>query len=92
MRKVLYFIFAILGLAYIAIMALYGVNLMHPFMTEFFTSDIFNFVSKWGMLVIIGGFCFTNFFGKTLKLIFFFLLIAAVTLFVLAHGSPEIFA
>ena len=45
MRKVLYFIFAILGLAYIALMALYGVNLMHPFMTEFFTSEFFGYFS-----------------------------------------------
>lgn len=92
MRKVLYFIFAILGLAYIALMALYGVNLMHPFMTEFFTSEIFGYISTWGSLVIIGGFCFTYFFGKTLKLIFFFLLLAAVILYVLAFGFPQIFA
>lgn len=92
MRKVLYFIFAILGLVYIAIMGLYGVSLMHPFMTEFFTGDFFRFISTWGPVIIIGGFCFTNFFGKTLKLIFFFLLLAAVVLYVLAFGFPEIFA
>lgn len=92
MKKILYFIFAILGLAYIAIMALYGVNLMHPFMTDFFSSDLFKFVVTWGPLVLIGGFCFINFFGKTLKLIFFFLLLAAVVLYILAFGFPEIFA
>ena len=91
MRKVLYFIFSLLGLAYIIFMGLYAINLIHPFMENVISLEVINMITTWGSLVVIGGFCFVNFFGKSLKIIFFILLVLAVVLYVLVYGFPEIF-
>lgn len=86
MKKLLYFIISIAGLVYISLCALYAISssLANPFMAEFFAGDFFQFILKWGAVICIGAFAFVNFFGKTLKLIFFFLLLVAIILYVLA--------
>ena len=93
MKKTLNFILSVASLVYIVIMALFGLsmNLAEPFLIEFFTSDFFKFFIEWAPLIIIGGFALVNFFGKSLKIIFFLLAIAGIVLYVITFGFPQIF-
>ena len=96
MKKTFNFIFSILALVYIVIMAIAGLNTtvfaQQPILLDFFKGDAFKFISTWAPFAILFGFAFTNFFAKSLKILLLILLIACAVLYVLTIGFPQIFA
>jgi len=94
MKKVLYLITSIAAIIYIVLMAMYGLsmNLADPFLVDFFISDFFQFIVDWMPLAIMGGFALTFFFEKSIKILFFILLLVGIILYIITFGFPQIFA
>ena len=83
MKKVIYFILAIITIGYIGFLCY--VNLVGT------TSAILNYVSVYGGLAIALAYAAINFFGNPLKIVFFILLILATIVLVLTIVVPDFF-
>ena len=92
MKKTFYLVLSIISVVYIILVAVYGIHDITPFLPEFFNNVFFEYIIRYGAVVLIALFAFVNFLGNPLKLIFMFLLIAGVALYVLVFGFPSIFA
>ena len=83
MKKVIYFIFALITIGYIAFLCYYNIAGS--------TSAVLNYIAIYGGLAIALAYAAVNFLGSPLKIVFFILLIVAVVVLVLTIAVPGIF-
>lgn len=83
MKRIIYFILAILTIVYIAFLCY--VNIMGS------PSQALNYVAIYGGLAIALAYAIVNFFGNPLKILFLVLLIIAVIVLILTIAVPDIF-
>lgn len=85
MKKILYFVLAIITIGYIGFLCyanLVGLENL---------SKVMNYVAIYGGLIIALLYAVINFFGNPLKIVFFILLILAVVLLILTIAIPDVF-
>ena len=92
MKKVLYSILALVGLALLAFVALYEVNTIHAFVTiPAEMTNIIAYVLTYGGLALVALFTLLTFSGKGFfRVLLFILTILVVALAVIAFGFPNL--
>ncbi len=83
MKSIVYFILAVLTIAYIGFMCY--VNIAGT------NSDVEYYISVYGALAIALAYAGVNFFGNPLKIVFFVLLVLAVIILILTIAIPDVF-
>lgn len=83
MKKILYFILAVLTIVYIGFLCYY--NIVGS------ASVVLKYVAIYGALAIALTYAVINFFGNPLKIVFFILLGIAVLLLILTIAIPSVF-
>ncbi|MBO5394753.1 MAG: hypothetical protein J6A28_02485 [Clostridia bacterium] len=83
MKKILYFILAIITLAYVGVLCYANIATNEP--------TWIYYIELYGGLVIALAYAAINFFGSPLKIVLFILLVLAVVVLVLTIFIPEFF-
>ncbi len=83
MKKVIYFILAVITIAYVGFLCY--VNIVPS------TSAVLNYIAIYGGLAIALAYAAINFVGSPLKIVFFILLIISVIVLILTIAVPGIF-
>ena len=83
MKKIIYFIFALITIVYVAFLCYYNITNV--------SSDVLNYIAIYGGLVIALMYAAVNFFGSPLKIIFFVLLVLMVIILILTIAIPDVF-
>lgn len=83
MKKLVYFVFALITIAYVAFLCY--INIVPT------TSAVLNYIAVYGGLAIALAYAAVNFFGSPLKIVFFVLLVVSVIVLVLTIAVPGVF-
>lgn len=83
MKRIIYFIFALITIVYVAFLCYYNITTT--------SSAVLDYTAIYGGLVIALMYAAVNFFGNPLKVVFFILLILMVVLLILTIAIPDVF-
>ncbi|MBQ8444741.1 MAG: hypothetical protein IJX25_05265 [Clostridia bacterium] len=83
MKRILYFILAVITIAYIGVLCYANIAIDEP--------SWIGYIEVYGGLVIALAYAAINFFGSPLKTVFFILLVLAVVLLILSIVIPDVF-
>lgn len=83
MKKIIYFIFALITIVYVAFLCYYNITNV--------SSQVLDYVAIYGGLVIALMYAAVNFFGSPLKIVFFVLLVLMVIVLILTIAIPDVF-
>lgn len=83
MKKIVYFILAVITIAYVGFLCYFNIALT--------TSLVLNYIAVYGGLAIALAYAAINFFGSPLKIVFFILLVISVVVLILTIAMPGIF-
>ena len=83
MKKIIYFIFAILTIIYVGFLCYYNIA------EE--TTKVMEYIAIYGGLLIALMYAAVNFFGNPLKIVFFVLLVLSVIILILTIAIPDVF-
>ena len=83
MRKIIYFIFALITIVYVAFLCYYNITNV--------SSQVLDYIAIYGGLVIALMYAAVNFFGSPLKIVFFVLLVLMVIILILTIAIPDVF-
>lgn len=83
MKRILYFILAIITIAYIGVLCYANIALSVP--------EWLGYIQTYGGIVIALAYAAINFFGSPLKTVFFILLVLATVLLILSIVIPDVF-
>lgn len=83
MKKIIYFIFALITIVYVAFLCYYNITNV--------SSQVLDYIAIYGGLVIALMYAVVNFFGSPLKIVFFVLLVLMVIVLILTIAIPDVF-
>lgn len=83
MKKIIYFIFALITIVYVAFLCYYNITNV--------SSQVLDYIAIYGGLVIALMYAAVNFFGSPLKIVFFVLLVLMVIILILTIAIPDVF-
>ncbi len=83
MKKIIYFIFALITIVYVAFLCYYNITNV--------SSQVLDYIAIYGGLVIALMYAAVNFFGSPLKIVFFVLLVLMVIVLILTIAIPDVF-
>ena len=83
MKKIIYFIFALITIVYVAFLCYYNITNV--------SSQVLDYIAIYGGLVIALMYAAVNFFGSPLKIVFFVLLVLMVLILILTIAIPDVF-
>ena len=83
MKKIIYFIFALITNVYVAFLCYYNITNV--------SSQVLDYIAIYGGLVIALMYAAVNFFGSPLKIVFFVLLVLMVIVLILTIAIPDVF-
>lgn len=83
MKKIIYFIFALITIVYLAFLCYYNITNV--------SSQVLDYIAIYGGLVIALMYAAVNFFGSPLKIVFFVLLVLMVIVLILTIAIPDVF-
>ena len=83
MKKIIYFIFALITIVYVAFLCYYNITNV--------SSQVLDYIAIYGGLVIALMYVAVNFFGSPLKIVFFVLLVLMVIVLILTIAIPDVF-
>ena len=83
MKKIIYFIFALITIVYVAFLCYYNITNV--------SSQVLDYIAIYGGLVIALMYAAVNFFGSPLKIVFFVLLVLMVVILILTIAIPDVF-
>ena len=90
MKTVIYFIISLLSLLYIGVLCYLNIGPDISALGSF--GKILSFVGRYGGVIIIFVFAFSNFIGNPLKVVFFILLVLVGILFLITSFAPGLFS
>ncbi len=89
MKSVVYFVLSIIGTCLIGILAFLEINAVTNWVSVEGLETAITYVTAFGAIGLLAVFCFTNFVGSPLKIVFFIILVLVVIVYLIVTLKPE---
>ena len=89
MKSTIYFILSILGTCLIGILAFLQINAVTNWVSVEGLETAITYVTAFGAIGLLAVFCFTNFVGSPLKIIFFIILVLVIIVYLIVTLKPD---
>ena len=89
MKGIIYFILSILGTCLIGVLAFLQINAVTNWVSVEGLETIITYVTAFGAIGLLAIFCFTNFVGSPLKIVFFIILVLVIIIYLIVTLKPE---